>query len=115
MKFSHIAGAAVRRHPVTLCTALVAAGLVSACSTDEILKVTDPAVATPSSVATQDAVPTVYAGALGDFYVAYSGNGLNDAFNATVALFTDEFRSSDTFATRNDADRRTQASPSNGN
>jgi hypothetical protein len=88
---------------------------VSACSTDEILKVTDPAVATPSSVATQDAVPTVYAGALGDFYVAYSGNQLNDAFNATVALFTDEFRSSDTFTTRNDADRRTQASPSNGN
>src|SRR5205085_9839356 len=34
---------------------------------------------------------------------------------ATVSIFTDEFRSSDTFATRNDADRRTQASPSNGN
>lgn len=115
MKFSHVAGAAVRRHPATLCLALAAAGLVSACNTDQILKVTDPAVATPGSVANQASVPTVYAGALGDFYSAYSGNQLNDAFNATVAIFTDEFKSSDTFATRNDADRRTQASPSNGN
>jgi hypothetical protein len=115
MKLSHAAGAVARRYPATLCLALVAAGLVSACNTDEILKVTDPAVATPGSLATASSVPTVYAGALGDFYSAFSGNQLNDAFNATVALFTDEFRSSDTFATRNDADRRTQASPSNGN
>jgi hypothetical protein len=115
MTFSHFAGAAVRRRLAQLGIALTAAGLATACNSDELLKVKDPAVATPGSVATQDAVPTVYAGALGDFYVAYSGNQLNDAFNATVSIFTDEFRSSDTFATRNDADRRTQASPSNGN
>jgi starch-binding outer membrane protein, SusD/RagB family len=87
----------------------------SACDTDTALKVVDPALATPGSVQTKSAVPTVFAGALGDFYVAWSGNGLNDAFNATTGLFTDEFRSSDTFTTRNDADRRTQTGPSNGN
>ena len=88
---------------------------LSSCNTEKVLNVVDPAVATPGSVETQAAVPTVYAGALGDFYVAYSGNGLADAFMPTVALFTDEFRSSDTFTTRNDADRRTQTSPANGN
>jgi hypothetical protein len=87
----------------------------AACDTETALKVVDPALATPGSVQTKAAVPTVYAGALGDFYVAYSGNGLSDAFNSTTALFTDEFRSSDTVTTRNDADRRTQTSASNGN
>jgi hypothetical protein len=88
---------------------------VASCHTDELLKVVDPAVATPGSLQAQTAVPTVYAGALGDFYSAYSGNGLNDAYTATSGAFTDELKSSDTFTTRNDADRRTQTSPANGN
>ncbi len=115
MKLSNIAGAAVRRRSVVLGAAFAAAGIASGCNTDKILHVFDPAVATPGSLTTQSAVPTVYAGALGDFYAAYSGNQLSDAFAPTVAIFTDEFRSSDTFPTRNDADRRAQASPSNGN
>jgi hypothetical protein len=96
----------------------VLAGLalpISACNTDQALRVVDPTVATPGTLETKSAVPTVYVGALGDFYAAYSGNNLNDAFNVTVAAFTDELKSSDTFTTRNDADRRTQQSPSNGN
>lgn len=92
-----------------------AALILASCNSDELLQVFDPAVATPESVESITAVPTVYAGALGDFFVAYSGNGLSDAFAPTVSIFTDEFRSSDTFTTRNDADRRTQSSPSNGN
>jgi hypothetical protein len=88
---------------------------VTACNTEKVLQVVDPAVATPGSVQTKASVPTVYAGAVGDFQVAYSGNGLNDAFLSNVAIFTDEFRSSDTFTTRNDSDRRTQTSPANGN
>jgi len=88
---------------------------VAACHTDEILHVVDPAVATPGSLQTQASVPTVYSGALGDFYAAYSGNNLNDAYTATSGAFTDELKSSDTFTTRNDTDRRTQTSPSNGN
>ena len=107
---------AVRLRVLTRSTVVgVAVLTIGGCHTDEVLKVTDPTVATPGSLETESAVPTVYAGALGDFYAAYSGNNLNDAFNVTVAAFTDEFKSSDTFTTRNDADRRTQQSPSNGN
>jgi hypothetical protein len=107
---------AVRLRALMRSTAVGAAVLtIGGCHTDEVLKVTDPTVATPGSLETESAVPTVYAGALGDFYAAYSGNNLNDAFNATVGAFTDELKSSDTFTTRNDADRRTQQSPSNGN
>ena len=101
--------------PLASGAAVGAVLILASCNSDELLKVFDPAVATPESVESITAVPTIYAGALGDFFVAYSGNGLNDAFAPTVSIFTDEFRSSDTFATRNDADRRTQASPSNGN
>jgi hypothetical protein len=89
--------------------------LVSACSVDNLLEVEDFEVATPESLENPSALPTLVAGAIGDFQVAYSGNGLNDAFNAAVGLFTDEFRSSDTFTTRNDTDRRFLADPANGN
>src|SRR5688500_4061497 len=107
-----------RRHlrGVSRTTALAAAMLAfGACDTEQILEVEDPAVATEGSVQTESAVPTVYAGAVGDFQVADSGNGLNDAFLPTSGLLADEFRSSDTFTTRNDADRRSQTSPNNGN
>lgn len=87
----------------------------AACSSKDVLNVFDPAVATPGSLTTITAVPIVYAGAVGDFAAAFSGNGLTDAFVPTSGLLADEFHSSDTFTTRNDTDRRTQASPANGN
>jgi hypothetical protein len=87
----------------------------TACDTKEVLNVYDPAVATPGSLTTEGAIPTVYYGAIGDFAAAWDGNGLTDAFVPTSGLLADEFRSSDTFTTRNDADRRTQAAPANGN
>lgn len=97
-------------------TSLALAGVLAAgCSVDNLLEVEDFEVATPESLENPNALPTLVAGAIGDFQVAYSGNGLNDAFNAAVGLFTDEFRSSDTFTTRNDTDRRFLADPSNGN
>ncbi len=86
-----------------------------ACNSKDVLSVFDPAVATPGSLTTISAVPTVYAGAVGDFAAAFNGNGLTDAFVPTTGLLADEFHSSDTFTTRNDTDRRTQASPANGN
>lgn len=89
--------------------------LISACSIDSVLEVEDFEVATPESLENPAALPTLVAGAIGDFQVAYSGNGLNDAFTGAVGLFTDEFRSSDTFTTRNDTDRRFLADPANGN
>lgn len=86
-----------------------------ACNTKDVLNVYDPAVATPGSLTTAGAVPTVYYGAVGDFAAAWDGNGLTDAYVPSSGLLADEFRSSDTFTTRNDADRRTQAAPANGN
>lgn len=86
-----------------------------ACNTKDVLNVVDPAVATPASLQKASAVPTVYYGAIGDFAAAWDGNGLTDAFVPTSGLLADEFRSSDTFTTRNDADRRTQAIPAVGN
>lgn len=108
---------AARRFRAVTLTVTAAAALIplSACSTDKVLQVDDPAVATPGSLQTAAAVPTVVAGAIGDFQVAYSGNGLSDAFLPLVGTFTDELRSSDTFTDRNDLERRTQGSPSNGN
>jgi hypothetical protein len=87
----------------------------TACDTKEVLSVYDPAVATPGSLTKEGALPTVYYGAIGDFAAAWDGNGLTDAFVPTAGLLADEFRSSDTFTTRNDADRRTQAGPAQGN
>jgi len=107
---------AARRRYRWLSVALAAVLLpVSACNLDETLRVEDPAVATPESLENPNALPTLVAGAIGDFQVAYSGNGLADAFLPATGLFSDEFRSSDTFTTRNDVDRREQTSPANGN
>lgn len=114
-KIQMIDSAARRRYrwaPMALAVVLLPLG---ACNLDETLRVDDPAVATPESLENPSALPTLYAGAIGDFQVAYSGNGLADAFLPAVGLFSDEFRSSDTFTTRNDVDRRTQTSPANGN
>lgn len=107
----------LRRGGAVYLRALLGTALVplAACNPDKLLNVVDPANATPNSLQSAAAVPAVVAGAIGDFQVAYSGNGLTDAFLPTTGLFTDEFRSSDTFTTRNDVDRRTQTSPSNGN
>lgn len=111
MRFNPLEGRSIRW---SLALGAVAFSSV-ACNTKDVLNVFDPAVATPGSLTTIAAVPTVYAGAIGDFAAAWNGNALTDAYVPTVGLFTDEFRSSDTFTTRNDADRRTQASPANGN
>lgn len=103
----------VRPMRLLVLAAVLAGGV--ACNTNDLLTVDDPAVAYPENLNNANAIPNLYLGAVGDFQVAWSGNGLSDAFNAVTGLFTDEFRSSDTFITRNDADRRSQTSPANGN
>lgn len=111
MRFITFDGRMVRRSAGLGAVALSIIG----CNTKDMLSVYDPSVATPGSLQTATAVPTVYAGAIGDFAAAWDGNGLTDAFVPTSGLLADEFRSSDTFTTRNDADRRTQAAAANGN
>lgn len=100
--------------------ALLGAGLIlgtSACDVNKLLKVTDPAVATPESLADPAALPTLYVGALGDFQVAYSGSsdGNNEGFNTVSALLSDEMGNADTFTTRIATDQRTQQPVQNNN
>jgi len=98
--------------------AVLGAGLVlGGCSTDKLLNVNDPAVATPGSLASAAALPTLYVGAVGDFDVAYSGDndGNNEGYSLVSAVIADELRDSDTFPTRIATDQRQQQPVQNGN
>ena len=86
----------------------------SACDTDELLEVEDPTFASPGSLQTKEGLPTLVAGALGDFQIAYSGSG-GDAFLSVASLLADELHSSDTFTTRTATDQRDQFPSVQGN
>jgi hypothetical protein len=87
---------------------------LAACDTDSILNVEDPTFASPETLNTLAGLPTLIAGAIGDFQVAYSGPG-GDSFLSVVALITDEWYTSDTFPTRGVTDQRSQFSAAQGN
>jgi len=79
---------------------------LGACDTEALLEVDEPSFATPATLRNEAGLPTLYAGAIGDFQVGYSGAGLADSYLANVSLFSDELKSSDTFTTRNATDYR---------
>lgn len=87
-------------------TALVAFLAASACSSEKILDVDDPDVATPASLEARSALPVVYAGAIGDFQVAFSGNTGSEGQINMSGLFTDELLFAETFPTRLEVDKR---------
>jgi hypothetical protein len=87
---------------------------LSACALDEVLEVPEPDRVIEESTQNPDFVDVLIAGAIGDFTVAYSGDG-GDAFLSTTALISDEFFSTGTFGTRTATDRREQQDPSAGN
>ncbi|GBD32684.1 hypothetical protein HRbin33_01658 [bacterium HR33] len=92
--------------PASRISYLAAIGLlISGCSTDELLEVTDPDIVLPDNLSGPAAVNTVYMGALGDFALAYN-SGTADAQVSTVGLMTDEFFHSGTFPTRQEFERR---------
>ncbi|MBX6331130.1 MAG: hypothetical protein IRY91_04715 [Gemmatimonadaceae bacterium] len=89
--------------------ALAAALIATACSTNEILDVKDPDVATSASTQTEAALGTVLNGAIGDFHAAYGGTGDNNESSGEIGyggLLSDEIKSSDTFPTRTEIDER---------
>ncbi len=102
--------------PLTLLGASLVLG-GTACDTNTLLNVTDPAVATPESLAQPSAVPTLYAGVIGDFQVAYAGysDGNNEGYLTVSALLSDEMLDADTYQTRNATDQRAQQPVANGN
>lgn len=98
-----------------LLLALALAVPFAACDTDEVLEVDEPTFATPESLRNLAGLPTLFAGALGDFQVGYSGADLADSYLANASLFSDELKSSDTFTTRNATDTRNSFVPVQGN
>ena len=92
-----------------------AAGIVALTACSDLLEVKDPEFATPGTVADSAAIPNLYAGAVGNFNGAYSGEGLDDEYLSVSALITDEFRVADTFPTRNATDKRAQLPIAQGN
>lgn len=97
---------------------MLAAGAVAlplaACSTDQLLDVTDPALIPPEGVGTPEAVGSLFSGALRDFYVAYSGAG-DDAYISSSGVMSDELYNGDTFTTRIGLDQRRNQSLALGN
>lgn len=87
-------------------SAMLLAFSVGACDSKRVLEVTDPDVAKPSSLASASALGVVYAGAVGDFAVAYGGNTSTEGEVGYSALLTDEYINAETFPTRIEIDQR---------
>jgi hypothetical protein len=94
---------------LALCTAGLAL-VVLECN--DPLRVTDPDIVTPANLTDPSVLPTLRAGALGDFTLAYSGSGAAGS-GGTVegmimygGLLADEWINSETFPTRIEVDAR---------
>ena len=101
-------------------TSLLCLAAVIACSPDHILEVEDIDVALPPTIEDSTALPSLLAGAIGDFGTAYNGNAQAD-FTALdlnqvtlSGLISDEFINTETFPTRIEVDQRRQQYQSNG-
>lgn len=77
-----------------------------ACDSDKLLQVTDPDVARPEALTGASAIPTLRAGALGDFGVSYNGVASDIEQIHLSALLSDEFINTETFPTRIEIDQR---------
>ncbi len=86
---------------------------LAACSPDEILEVEDIDVALPEAVNDATALPSILAGAIGEFGVAYNGGGDFNIITVGGQL-ADEFHNTETFPTRIEVDQRRQQPQSNG-
>jgi len=91
--------------PGVLATAFVVVALFG-CSSDKFLTVTDPDVARPTALTGVGAIPTLRAGAIGDFGVAYNGQNADVEQVHMSALVSDEFINTETFPTRIEIDQR---------
>jgi starch-binding outer membrane protein, SusD/RagB family len=97
---------------------VLALAALLACDTDDILTAEDPDVLTPRTLNDSSALPTVLAGTIGNFQIAFSGgadlaNGGHEGQINVTGLFTDELLSSETFPDRIGVDQRT-VFPGNG-
>jgi hypothetical protein len=99
---------------LSLRLALVAAAvsLLPLAGCNDVLKVDNPDVVTPGQLDDPATLPTVRAGAIGDFSLAYSGDGTVGTNTGTEGivlyggLLADEWVNSETFPTRIEVDAR---------
>jgi hypothetical protein len=87
---------------------VMAALALTACNPkQELLAPQTPSVIKPGDIQTPTGAEALYTGALGQLKTALNGGGGNtEAIWNWTGLFTDEFKSGDTFSQRNDADQR---------
>ena len=86
--------------------AVAATAVLIACNTDDILQVTDPDVARPEALQGAAALPTLRAGAIGNFGVAYNGGNADVEQIHLSGLLSDELINTETFPTRIEIDQR---------
>lgn len=84
------------------------------CHTSDLLTVQPPDIVTPDNLTGPPALPTIRAGALGDFILSYSGSGAEGSGGTegqvmSSGLLSDELINSETFPTRIEVDRRSIA------
>lgn len=84
--------------------ALIATSLVACDAKKELLEPQQPGVIAPGDIQNSTGAEALYVGALARLKRAL--NGFSDAAWNWAGLFTDEFKSADTFSQRNDADQR---------
>jgi hypothetical protein len=91
---------------------------LAACSPDSLLDVDDVDVLDPGTLNTREALPTLLAGSLSAFQIAFSGagdlsNGGHEGMVNMSALLADEYIHAETFPHRQGVDVRS-ISPGNG-
>src|SRR5213595_2987706 len=89
---------------------VLAPGLLTACNRDKILHVTDPDIINPSNLGSAEAAEALRVGALSrlsDVTGGLQGSGsLNEGIFHFSGVVADEWRSTDTFVQRDEADSR---------
>src|SRR5256885_4135875 len=89
---------------------LLAAAALTACNRDKILQVTDPDIINPSNLGSAEAAEALRVGALSrlsDVTGGLQGSGsLNEGIFHFSGVVADEWRSTDTFVQRDEADSR---------
>ena len=106
------------RHIDRLAGGFLVALAIGACSPDRLLNVRDVDVLDPTTLNTKEALPTLLAGSLSAFQIAFSGagdltNGGHEGMVNMSGLLSDEYIHAETFPDRQGVDVRSIA-PGNG-
>jgi hypothetical protein len=97
---------AIRARVARALALVLAAGILAACITESLTRVETPDVVTGGAIAGKDGLPTLLAGAVGEFQVAFGGSGSTEGQAALSGLFTDELANVSTYSQHREIDAR---------